>query len=71
MSENACQGPCSFIWHPHREAPRLRSSRPLKGYGEATLAHKQNFPRKTGTDAIKDHKITTRRADAAEPSRCR
>jgi hypothetical protein len=32
---------------------------------------KQNFPRKTGTVAVRDHEITTRRADAAEPSRCR
>jgi hypothetical protein len=32
---------------------------------------KQKFPRKTGTAAVRDHVITTRRADAAEPSRCR
>jgi hypothetical protein len=32
---------------------------------------KQNFPRKTGTAAVRDHGITTRRADAEEPSRCR
>jgi hypothetical protein len=37
------------------------------GYASA----KQNFPRKTGTAAVRDHVITTRRADAAEPSRCR
>jgi hypothetical protein len=37
------------------------------GYASA----KQNFPRKTGTAAVRDHGITTRRADAAEPSRCR
>jgi hypothetical protein len=37
------------------------------GYARA----KQNFPRKTGTAAVRDHGITTRRADAAEPSRCR
>jgi hypothetical protein len=32
------------------------------GYASA----KQNFPRKTGTTAVRDHGITTRRADAAE-----
>jgi hypothetical protein len=37
------------------------------GYASA----KQNFPRKTGTTAVRDHGITTRRADAVEPSRCR
>jgi hypothetical protein len=37
------------------------------GYASA----KQNFPHKTGTAAARDHGITTRRADAAEPSRCR
>jgi hypothetical protein len=37
------------------------------GYASA----KQKFPRKTGTAAVRDHGITTRRADAAEPSRCR
>jgi hypothetical protein len=37
------------------------------GYASA----KQNFSRKTGTAAVRDHGITTRRADAAEPSRCR
>jgi hypothetical protein len=37
------------------------------GYASA----KQNFPRKIGTAAVRDHGITTRRADAAEPSRCR
>jgi hypothetical protein len=37
------------------------------GYASA----KQNFPRKTGTAVVRDHGITTRRADAAEPSRCR
>jgi hypothetical protein len=37
------------------------------GYASA----KQNFPRRTGTTAVRDHGITTRRADAAEPSRCR
>jgi hypothetical protein len=37
------------------------------GYSSA----KQNFPRKTGTAAVRDHGITTRRADAAELSRCR
>jgi hypothetical protein len=37
------------------------------GYASA----KQNFPRKTGTAAVRDHGITTRRVDAAEPSRCR
>jgi hypothetical protein len=36
------------------------------GYASA----KQNFPHKTGTAAVRDHGITTRRADAAEPSRC-
>jgi hypothetical protein len=29
---------------------------------------KQNFSRKTGTAAVRDHGITTRRADAAESS---
>jgi hypothetical protein len=37
------------------------------GYASA----KQNFPRKIGTAAVRDHGITTRCADAAEPSRCR
>jgi hydroxypyruvate reductase 2 len=37
------------------------------GYASA----KQNFPCKTGIAAVRDHGITTRRADAAEPSRCR
>jgi hypothetical protein len=37
------------------------------GYASA----KQNFPRKTGIAAVRDHGITTRRADAAESSRCR
>jgi hypothetical protein len=37
------------------------------GYASA----KQNFSRKTETAAVRDHGITTRRADAAEPSRCR
>jgi hypothetical protein len=37
------------------------------GYASA----KKKFPRKTGTAAVRDHGITTRRADAAEPSRCR
>jgi hypothetical protein len=33
---------------------------------------KQNFlPHKPGTTAVIDHEITTRRTDAAEPSRCR
>jgi hypothetical protein len=41
----------------------------LKGYGVATLA--QNKICKTGTAAVTDHVITTRCADAAEPSRCR
>jgi protein involved in temperature-dependent protein secretion len=35
------------------------------------VSAKQNFPRKTGTAAVRDHGITTRRADGAEPSRCR
>jgi hypothetical protein len=37
------------------------------GYASA----KQNFSRKTGTAAVRDHGIITRRADAVEPSRCR
>jgi hypothetical protein len=38
------------------------------GYASA----KQNFlPHKPGTTIVIDHEITTRRADAAEPSRCR
>jgi hypothetical protein len=37
------------------------------GYASA----KQNFPRKTGIVAVRDHGITTKRADAADPSRCR
>jgi hypothetical protein len=38
------------------------------GYARA----KQNFlPHKSRTTAVIDHEITTRRADAAEPSRCR
>jgi hypothetical protein len=43
----------------------------VKGYRVATLAQNKTFPRKTGTATVKDHGIATRRADAAEPSRCR
>jgi hypothetical protein len=51
----------------------------LSSYGSGTTegirvgysSAKQNFPRKTGTAATRDHEITTRRADAAELSRCR
>jgi hypothetical protein len=43
----------------------------VKGNGVATLAQNKIFPRKTGTATVRDHGITTRRADAAEPSRCR
>jgi hypothetical protein len=42
----------------------------LKGYGEATLVQTK-FSCKTGTAAVRDHEITTRRADVAEPSLCR
>jgi hypothetical protein len=43
----------------------------MKGNGVATLVQNKIFPRKTETAAVRDHGITTRRADAAEPSRCR
>jgi hypothetical protein len=43
----------------------------LEGKRGGYASAKQNFPRKTGTAAVRDHGITTRRADAAEPSRCR
>jgi hypothetical protein len=60
---------------PYAHIPNLK----LSSYGSGTTegiqggyaSAKQNFPRKTGTTAVRDHGITTRRADAAEPSRCR
>jgi hypothetical protein len=51
----------------------------LSSYGSGTtegirggyVSTNKNFPCKTGTAAVRDHGITTRRADAAESSRCR
>jgi hypothetical protein len=44
---------------------------PFEGIQCGYASAKQNFPRKIGTAAVRDHGITTRRADAAELSRCR
>jgi hypothetical protein len=60
---------------PYAHIPNLK----LSSYGSDTTegiwggyaSAKQNFPRKTRPAAVKDHGITTRRADAAEPSPCR
>jgi hypothetical protein len=43
----------------------------LEGERGGYASAKQIFPRKIGTAAVRDHGIITRRADAAEPSRCR
>jgi hypothetical protein len=44
----------------------------LQGIRGGYDSTKQNFlPHKPGTTAVIDHEITTRRADAAEPSQCR
>jgi hypothetical protein len=51
----------------HDRVSDMATERKRGGYASA----KQNFLRKTGTAAVRDHGITTRRADAAEPSRCR
>jgi hypothetical protein len=45
--------------------------RPNEGIRGGYASAKQKFPRKTGIAAVRGHDITTRRADAAEPSRCR
>jgi hypothetical protein len=50
----------------HREK-RKRDEGIQGGYASA----KQNFHCKIGIAAVRDYGITTRRADAAEPSRCR
>jgi hypothetical protein len=54
---------------PYAHIPNLK----LSSYGSGTIegirggyaSAKQNFPHKTGTAAVRDHRITTRRADAA------
>jgi hypothetical protein len=38
------------------------------GIRVAKLAQNENFSRKIGTAAVRDHEITIRRVDAAEPS---
>jgi hypothetical protein len=50
---------------------KLHSSAIGEGIRGGYASAKQNPPRKTGTATVRDHGITTRRADAAEPSRCR
>jgi hypothetical protein len=43
----------------------------IEGIRGGYASTKQNFPHETGTAAVRDHGITTRRADAAEPPQCR
>jgi hypothetical protein len=49
----------SGVTHTHTHTEGIQG-----GYASA----KQNFPRKTGTAAVRDHGITTRHVDAAESS---
>jgi hypothetical protein len=64
---NSMPRPLRHVAYTCRPIPRAPGEGIRGGYASA----KQNFPRKTGTAAVRDHGITTRRADAAEPSRCR
>jgi hypothetical protein len=54
-----------------KDMDMITSNVPHEGIHGGYASGKQNFPRKTGTAVVRDHGITTRRADAAEPSRCR
>jgi hypothetical protein len=73
-TRRACQGYSTLLVRRHRSHLRLGHREKRKrdegirgGYASA----KQNFPRKIGIAAVRDHGITTRCVDAAEPSRCR
>jgi hypothetical protein len=64
----------SFTWlqlQLHIASCKRRRCIAIDGTRGGYASAKQNFPRKTETAAVRDHGITTRRADAAEPSRCR
>jgi hypothetical protein len=59
------------MFYEARNCDNVELHRASEGKRGGYASAKQNFPRKTVTAAVRDHGITTRRADAAEPSRCR
>jgi hypothetical protein len=68
LAAHACSTPAGSEDDDDKEKVAGKGIEGIRG-GYASA--KQNFPRKTGTAAARDHGITTRRADTADPSRCR